>query len=163
MAQGVKSIAGDLTPPRDARFALVAGRFNEWIVERLIDGATDTLRRHGVADANILVIRVPGAFEIPLACQRIAASGKVKAVVAIGCVIRGATPHFEHVASAAARGCQQAALATGVPIAFGVLTTENIEQAMERAGAKLGNKGAEAALAALEMVGLGKALGDEGL
>lgn len=162
MAAGIRVLSGDLTPAKDARFGIVAARFNEWIVDRLVDGATDTLRRHGVSDANLIVARVPGAFEIPLACQRMAASGKVKAVIAIGCVIRGATPHFDHVATAAARGCLEASLATGVPIAFGVLTTENIEQAMERAGAKLGNKGAEAALAALEMVGLGKALAGEG-
>lgn len=163
MAQGLKKLAGTFTPAKDARFAIVAARFNELIVERLVEGAVDTLRRHGVNEGNIVVAHTPGAFEVPLACQRIAASGKVKGVIALGCVIRGATPHFDYVASAAARGCQDAALGTGVPVSFGVLTTETLEQAMDRAGGKTGNKGTDAALAVLEMVGLGKALDDEGL
>ena len=163
MAQGIRKLDGVFTPTKDARFAIVAARFNDLIVERLVAGAIDALKRHGIAESNVVVAHVPGAFEVPLACQRIAASSKVKGVIALGCVIRGATPHFDYVASASARGCQDAALSTGVPVSFGVLTTETLEQAMDRAGGKLGNKGADAAFAVLEMVGLGKALDDEGL
>jgi 6,7-dimethyl-8-ribityllumazine synthase len=162
MVQGIRTLTGEPAAAKDARFAIVAARFNEWIVERLIEGATDALRSHGVPEANVVVLRVPGAFEIPLACKRMAASGKVNGVIALGCIIRGATPHFDYVASAAAQGCEEAALATGVPVAFGVLTTDNVEQATERAGAKLGNKGAEAALAALEMVALARSVDREG-
>jgi 6,7-dimethyl-8-ribityllumazine synthase len=135
---------------------------NELIVDRLVEGAQDCLRRHGVSDAQMLLVRAPGAFELPLVCQRLAASGKFEAVIALGCVIRGATPHFEYVAAEAARGCAEVALSTGVPVAFGVLTTDTIDQALERAGTKAGNKGADAALTALEMVNLGKRLGEQG-
>jgi 6,7-dimethyl-8-ribityllumazine synthase len=162
MSDDTPRFEGSFSAPDGARFAIVAARFNELIVDRLVDGALDALRRHGVPDANIVVARVPGAFELPLCCQRIAASGKVDAVIALGCVIRGATPHFEYVCSEAARGCGQVALSTGVPVAFGVLTTENIDQALERAGTKAGNKGADAALTAIEMIGLGKRLGEQG-
>jgi 6,7-dimethyl-8-ribityllumazine synthase len=162
MAEGVKTLEGSLTAPQGARFAVVAARFNELIVERLIEGALDALRRHGVPDANVVLAKAPGAFELPLVCQRIAASGKVEAVIALGCVIRGATPHFEFVAGEAAKGCGSVAMATGVPVAFGVLTTDSIEQAVERAGTKAGNKGADAALAAIEMVSLGRALSEHG-
>jgi 6,7-dimethyl-8-ribityllumazine synthase len=162
MAEGMQRFEGGFNAPQGARFAVVAARFNETIVERLIDGALDTLRRHGVADANIVLVKVPGAFELSLACQRLAASGKVEAVIALGCVIRGATPHFDYVAGEAAKGCGSVAMSTGVPVVFGVLTTENIEQAVERSGTKAGNKGSDVALAALEMVNLGRKLGEHG-
>lgn len=136
------------------RIAVVASRFNETICKRLVDGALDALSRHGVADDDISLTWVPGAFEIPSAAQRIAASGEVDAVVAIGAVIRGETAHFDYVAGPAASGVSSAALATGVPIAFGVLTTDTTEQAADRAGGKLGNKGYEAAVTAIEMANL---------
>ena len=136
------------------RIAVVASRFNETICKRLVDGALDALSRHGVADDDISLTWVPGAFEIPSAAQRIAASGEVDAVVAIGAVIRGETAHFDYVAGPAASGVSSASLATGVPIAFGVLTTDTTEQAADRAGGKLGNKGYEAAVAAIEMANL---------
>jgi 6,7-dimethyl-8-ribityllumazine synthase len=158
----VQSIEGQLIASKDARFAIVSSRFNEFIVDRLVDGAVDALRRHGVAESRILSVRVPGAFEIPVTCQRLAASGKVNAIIALGCVIRGATAHFEYVSSAATSGCNQVAAATGVPVIFGVLTTDSIEQAIERAGTKAGNKGAESAVAALEMANLMRALIDQG-
>jgi 6,7-dimethyl-8-ribityllumazine synthase len=122
----------------------------------------DALRRHGVGESRITVVRVPGAFEIPVTCQRLAASGKVSAVIALGCVIRGATAHFEYVSSAATSGCSHVAASTGVPVIFGVLTTDSIEQAIERAGTKAGNKGAESAMAALEMANVVRALADQG-
>jgi 6,7-dimethyl-8-ribityllumazine synthase len=137
-----------------ARFALVASRFNSFVVESLIAGAVDTLRRHGVADAQITLVRSPGAFELPLVVQKVAASGNYDAIVALGAVIRGGTPHFEYVAGECTKGIAQVSLASGLPIAFGVLTVDTIEQAIERAGTKAGNKGAEAALSALEMVSL---------
>ena len=138
----------------EARFALVASRFNSFVVESLIAGAIDTLRRHGVADAQITLVRSPGAFELPLVVQKVAASGNFDAIVALGAVIRGGTPHFEYVAGECTKGIAQVSLASGLPIAFGVLTVDTIEQAIERAGTKAGNKGAEAALSALEMVSL---------
>ncbi|MFI5306248.1 MAG: 6,7-dimethyl-8-ribityllumazine synthase [Polyangiales bacterium] len=162
MAESVKTLEGSLTAPQGARFAVVAARFNELIVERLIEGALDALRRHGVPDTHVVLAKAPGAFELPLVCQRIAASGKVEAVIALGCVIRGATPHFDFVAGEAAKGCGSVAMTTGVPVAFGVLTTDSIEQAVERAGTKAGNKGADAALAAIEMVSLGRTLSEHG-
>jgi len=136
------------------RFALVVSRFNEAISERLLHGAIDALRRHGVADDGITVARVPGAFEIPLAAKKLAATHRYDAVIGLGVVIRGATPHFDHVANAVSGGIARAALDTGVPVIFGVLTTDTIEQAVERAGTKSGNKGFDAALAALEMADL---------
>jgi len=148
---------------QSARFAIVAARFNELIVERLVDGALGVLRRHGVPDDQVTVVHAPGAFELPLLCQRIAGGGKVQAVIALGCVIRGATPHFDYVAGECAKGCSHAAMATGVPVIFGVLTTDTIEQAVERAGTKHGNKGADAAAAAIEMVALSSALEEHGL
>ncbi len=151
-------IEGHLTDP-GGRFAIVAGRFNEFITSRLIAGCEDALRRHGVDTAERLdVIWVPGGFEIPLVCQRAASSGRYAAVVALGCVIRGSTPHFDHVASEVSKGVAQAATSSGVPVLFGVLTTDTIEQAVERAGTKMGNKGFEAGCAALEMVSLLQAL-----
>ncbi len=149
----VRTFEGDFQA-RDARFAIVAARFNGLVVESLLAGAVDTLRRHGVEEADIHVYKVPGAFELPLVVRRLAAGGRYDAVIALGAVIRGATPHFDHVAGECAKGLSRAMLDTGVPVAFGVLTTDTIEQALERAGTKAGNKGADAALTALEMVSL---------
>ncbi|BAU56329.2 6,7-dimethyl-8-ribityllumazine synthase [Halorhodospira halochloris] len=145
---------GHLIGLPDSRFALVAARFNDMIVERLIEGAADALRRHGVPEEQIEVIRVPGAFELPLAVQRVADTGRADAIVALGTVIRGGTDHHQHVAAECTKGIAQAMMVTGVPVAHGVLTVDTLEQAIERAGTKAGNKGAEAALSALEMVDL---------
>ena len=123
-------------------------------VEHLLEGAIDTLRRHGVKDSQLTIVRAPGAFEIPLVCQRIAKQGNVDAIIALGAVIRGGTPHFEYVAGECTKGIAQVSLEHGIPISFGVLTVDSIEQAVERSGTKAGNKGAEAALSALEMVSL---------
>ncbi len=139
-------------PP--GRFVLVAARFNTFIVEHLVEGALDGLARHGVSADAVDVVRVPGSFEIPLTAQRLASSGKYVAVICLGAVIRGDTDHYDHVAGEAAKGVAQAALATGVPVIFGVLTCDTLEQAINRAGAKAGNKGFEAALTAIEMVNL---------
>ena len=136
------------------RIALIDTSWNDFIVGRLSEGAIATLHRHGVADNDIDHVTVPGAYELPLAAKTAAESGRYAAVVALGCVIRGATPHFDYVAGEAAKGLSSVMLTTGVPVAFGVLTTDTIEQAIERAGTKLGNKGAEAAAVALEMAGL---------
>jgi 6,7-dimethyl-8-ribityllumazine synthase len=136
------------------RIAVVAGRFNETISRWLVEGALDCLRRHGVNDDDISLAWVPGAMELPATAKRLAASGEVDAVVCVGVVIRGGTPHFDYVAGGAAQGIVDAGLETGVPITFGVLTTDTSEQAAERAGGKLGNKGFDAALAAIEMVSL---------
>ena len=128
------------------RFGVVVGRFNSFISERLLDGALDALLRHGAADGAITVARVPGSFEIPLVAQKMAASGSYDAVICLGAVIRGGTPHFDYVASEVSKGIAQASLQSGIPIAFGVLTTDTIEQAVERAGTKAGNKGFDAAV-----------------
>jgi 6,7-dimethyl-8-ribityllumazine synthase len=136
------------------RFALVASRFNDFIVSHLIEGARDALVRHGAAEEEIDVIWAPGSFELPQVAGRVAAAGRYDAVVCLGCVIRGATPHFEYVAAEAAKGIAQVALQAEMPVTFGVLTTDTIEQAVERAGTKAGNKGADAALAAVELVNL---------
>ncbi|MDE2305046.1 MAG: 6,7-dimethyl-8-ribityllumazine synthase [Gammaproteobacteria bacterium] len=146
-------IEGDLSV-RDLRIACVAARFNDFVVQPLLGGALDALARHGVAAQNILVARVPGAFEIPVVASRLAASGRFDAVIALGAVIRGDTPHFDYVAGECAAGLAEVALRTGVPIAFGVLTTDTVEQAMDRCGGKDGNKGADAALTAIETVSL---------
>ncbi|HEX9592028.1 MAG TPA: 6,7-dimethyl-8-ribityllumazine synthase [bacterium] len=140
------------------RVAIVAARFNEFITSKLVAGAVDTLVRHGADDQAIDIAWVPGAFEIPLLAQRLAASGKYDAVICLGAVIRGATPHFDYVAGEVAKGVGQVGLAAGLPVIFGVLTTDTIEQAIERAGSKAGNKGCDAAMAAMEMVSLLKAL-----
>lgn len=140
------------------KVGIVASRFNEAIVERLVDGALDCLKRHEVPDEFVTVVWVPGAFELPQAASRLARSGEFDAIVCVGAVIRGDTPHFEYVAGAAAHGAQKVATESGIPVAFGVLTTDSIEQADERAGGKMGNKGFEAALAALEMANLFAAL-----
>lgn len=142
------------------RVAIVVSRFNDFVTERLLEGARATLRDAGVADADVEVLRVPGAFEIPIAAQRIAELGRVQAVICLGCLIRGGTPHFEYIASATAHGITAAAAATGVPMAFGVLTTNSVEEAIERAGSGPENKGREAAAAALEMATLLTRLGD---
>ena len=136
------------------RFAIVASRFNEFIVSKLISGAEDTFVRHGVDTDDITLVWVPGAFELPLAAMKLAQSGKYSAIVCLGAVIRGSTSHYELVCSEAAKGIAQVGLKTGVPVTFGVVTTENIEQAIERAGTKAGNKGADAALTALELANL---------
>ncbi len=149
----VKVIQGDFGV-RDARFALVAARWNDFVVERLVDGAVDALRRHGVAETDITLIRVPGSFELPLAVQKAAARREFDAVIALGAVIRGGTPHFEYVAAECVKGLGQTCLAAGKPVALGVLTVDTVEQAVERAGTKAGNKGVEAAMSALEMVSL---------
>ena len=154
----IKTIEGDYTA-REGRFAIVVSRFNGFIVEQLLEGALDTLRRHGIRESQITLVRVPGAYEMPLVVGRLARSGDHDAVIALGCVIRGGTPHFDYVAGECAKGIAQASLAADVPVAFGVLTTDTIEQAVERAGTKAGNKGADAALSALEMVSLLRRLG----
>jgi 6,7-dimethyl-8-ribityllumazine synthase len=138
------------------RVGIVVGRFNSFIGERLLEGALDALIRHGADEAQITVARVPGAFEIPLATQKLAQSGKYDAVICLGAVIRGSTPHFDYVASEVSKGIAHVSLATGVPVAFGVLTVDTIEQAIERAGTKAGNKGFDAAMTVIETVNLFK-------
>jgi len=152
------TIEGDLTPPA-GRFALVAARFNGLIADALVAGAVDGLRRHGVPDDRIDLVRVPGSFEIPLVAQKLGESGRYAAVVCLGAVIKGDTDHYDHVAGAATSGIAQASLTSGVPVVFGVLTCDTLEQAMNRAGGKAGNKGYEAAVTAIEMVNLLKRLG----
>lgn len=144
---------GSLAPPA-GRFALVAARFNQFVVERLVEGARDGLRRHGVPDEAVDLAWVPGSLEIPLVAQRLAASGKYVAVICLGVVLKGETDHYDYVAGGAAQGVAQAALTTGLPVIFGILTCDTLEQAINRAGAKAGNKGFEAALTAIEMVNL---------
>jgi 6,7-dimethyl-8-ribityllumazine synthase len=158
-----RTVEGQLVVPEGASFAIVASRFNHFIVDRLCEGAIDALTRHG-ADANrITIVRVPGAWEIPVATARLANSKKFSAIVAIGAVIRGSTPHFDYVASEVSKGVANVSIATGIPISFGVLTTDSIEQAVERAGTKAGNKGWDAAMSAIEMVSLSSALTAAGL
>ncbi len=149
----IRTIEGDFVGS-EGRFALVVGRWNAFVVEHLLAGAVDALRRHGVPDERMTIIRAPGAFEIPLVCQQAAASGDYDAIVALGAVIRGGTPHFDYVAGECTKGIAQVMMQHGIPVAFGVLTVDSIEQAVERAGTKAGNKGEEAALSALEMVSL---------
>jgi 6,7-dimethyl-8-ribityllumazine synthase len=148
-----KEIQGELQA-RDLRFALVAARFNDFVVERLVRGALDALKRHGVSEQQIVIVRVPGAFDIPVAAHKLALSRRYQALIALGAVIRGDTPHFDFVAGECAAGIARIALESGVPVAFGVLTTDTVEQAMDRAGGKAGNKGADAALVAMEMANL---------
>jgi 6,7-dimethyl-8-ribityllumazine synthase len=155
----MKTLEGFHIVSPGARFFLVAARFNDLVIGPLISGAQDTLRRHGVSEDDITLVRVPGAWEIPWACRHIAQSGKADAIVALGAVVRGATPHFEYVASEVAKGVAQVSFSTGVIATFGVLTTDTMDQAFERASGKAGNKGADAALAALEMVSLRGVLG----
>ena len=163
MSDTPKFIEGTLVAPGKARFGIVASRFNDFIVDRLVAGALDAFARHGVSNDRITLVRVPGSWELPLVCARLAKSGKLDAVIALGAVIRGGTPHFDYVASEAAKGVAMASASTGVPVVFGVLTTDSIEQAIERAGSKMGNKGFDAAAAAIELVSLGKALSYAGL
>ncbi|MCU7960054.1 MAG: 6,7-dimethyl-8-ribityllumazine synthase [gamma proteobacterium symbiont of Bathyaustriella thionipta] len=149
----IKTVEGNLTI-HNTRFCLLVARFNSFVVESLLQGAIDALKRHGAQDEDITIVRVPGAFEMPLALEKIAAAGNYDAIVALGAVIRGGTPHFEYVAGECVKGMAQVTLKHSLPIAFGVLTVDSIEQAIERAGTKAGNKGAEAAMSAVEMVNL---------
>ena len=143
------------------RIAIVVSRFNDFVTDRLLAGAQQVLHEAGIADADVDVLRVPGAFELPIAAQRAAETGRVAAVVCLGCLIRGATPHFDYISSACAHGITAAAAATGVPMAFGVLTTNSVEEALERAGPGGDNKGREAAQAALDMARLFEAYGNQ--
>jgi 6,7-dimethyl-8-ribityllumazine synthase len=149
----IKTLEGDLQC-RELRFAVLAARFNEFIVDQLVKGAVETLRRHGASDKQIEIIRVPGAFDMPVVARKLALSKRYDAIVALGAVIKGATAHFDYVAGECAGGLARVANDTGVPVAFGVLTTDTIEQAIERAGTKAGNKGADAAVTALELANL---------
>lgn len=144
---------GDFSPP-DGRFAVIVARFNSLVTDALLAGCRDALARHGVADERIDLVRVPGSFELPITARRLAELGRHAAIICLGCVIRGETDHYDHVAGQAAAGVMQAGLATGTPVVFGVLTTDTVEQALNRAGLKAGNKGADAALTAIEMVNL---------
>lgn len=148
-----KQIVGELAA-KGMRFALVASRFNEFITSKLVSGATDTIIRHGGEANDITEVWVPGSFEIPLTAKTLAISGKYDAVICLGCVIRGQTPHFDYIAAEVSKGVAQVGLETQLPVIFGVLTTDTIEQAVERAGTKAGNKGSDAATAAIEMVNL---------
>lgn len=149
----IKTIQGDFKTA-SGKYALLVSRWNSFVVEHLKEGAIDTLRRHGIEDDSIEVVYVPGAFEFPLAAQKLAETKKYDAIVALGAVIRGGTPHFDYVAGECTKGLAQVSLNTGLPVTFGVLTVDSIEQAIERSGTKAGNKGAEAASTALEMVSL---------
>ena len=149
----IKTIEGTLTGGK-GNYAIVVGRWNSFVVEHLLEGALDTLRRHGVSDKQITVVRAPGAFEIPLVCKKVAAKGDIDAIIALGAVIRGGTPHFEYVAGECTKGIAMVSMEYSVPVSFGVLTVDTIEQAIERSGSKAGNKGEEAAMSALEMVSL---------
>jgi 6,7-dimethyl-8-ribityllumazine synthase len=150
MSDRVRTIIGEASA-RGLRFGIVAGQFNALIVDRLVDGAVTTLLKHGADQGDIVVVKVPGAYEIPLAVKKMAASRRYDALIALGCVIRGATPHFDYVAGGAATGIAAASLEHELPVGFGVLTVDSVEQALERAGTKAGNKGVDAALAAIEM------------
>ncbi len=154
MADNMRTITGELTIRKGQRFAIVASRFNEFVCSRLIDGAVDALERHGCAASDITVVRVPGAWELPLTARKVAETDKYAAVICVGCVIRGETPHFDYVAAEAAKGIAQVGLSVAVPVVFGVLTADTLEQAINRAGAKSGNKGADAAMTAIEMANL---------
>jgi len=153
MMQQYKTYEGDMTI-REGRIAIVVARFNGFVVESLLSGALDTLKRHGLAEKNVQIVRVPGAFEMPLAAKRVAASKQYDAIIAIGAVIRGGTPHFEYVAGECTKGLSAVSMEYDIPVGFGVLTVDSIEQAIERSGTKAGNKGAEAALSAIEMINL---------
>ncbi len=156
--QNIKTHEGDFRNV-SGKFAMVVGRFNSFVVESLLQGAVDALVRQGIAESDIEIFRVPGAFEIPLAVKRVAQSKKFDAIVALGAVIRGGTPHFEYVAGECTKGLGALSLDYNMPVAFGVLTVDTIEQAIERSGTKAGNKGAEAAMSALEMLSLFKSAG----
>ncbi len=152
----MKTLEGQLTTTAEDRFCIIVSRFNDFIGSKLLSGAIDELKRHGVADSNIDIVKVPGAFEIPVIAQKCASTKKYDAVITLGAVIKGSTPHFDYVSAEVSKGVAQASLQTGVPVIFGVLTTDNIEQAIERAGTKAGNKGADAAKTAIEMANLVK-------
>jgi 6,7-dimethyl-8-ribityllumazine synthase len=154
----IKTFSGDFSA-KGIRVGIVAGRFNDFIVDNLIAGAVDTLLRHAAAEKDIEIARVPGAVEIPLAVQRMGKTGKYDAIIALGAVIRGGTPHFEYVAGECSKGLGQLTLQLDIPVAFGVLTVDTIEQAIERAGTKAGNKGAEAAMGMIEMVNVLRQIG----
>ncbi len=154
----IQIIEGQLHQGNEGRYAILVGRFNSFVVEALLDGALDTLKRHGVEDSQVTIIRAPGAWELPLVAQKAAKSGKYDAIIALGAVIRGGTPHFDYVAGECAKGLGVVSLETGLPVIFGVLTTDSIEQSIERSGTKAGNKGADAAITAIEMVNLLKAV-----
>jgi len=149
----IKTIEGSLTVQK-GNFCLVVARFNSFIVESLLDGALDALKRHGADDKQITIVRVPGAFEMPIVIDKLAKSDKYDGIIALGAVIRGGTPHFDYVAGECVKGIAQVTLQHGIPVSFGVLTVDSIEQAIERAGTKAGNKGAEAAQSTIEMVNL---------
>ncbi|MEJ6539877.1 MAG: 6,7-dimethyl-8-ribityllumazine synthase [Halioglobus sp.] len=153
----IKTIEGTFTSGK-GNYSIVVGRWNSFVVEPLLKGALDTLRRHGVSDKQITIVRAPGAFEIPLVCKKVAAKGNVDAIIALGAVIRGGTPHFEYVAGECTKGIAMVSMEYDIPVSFGVLTVDTIEQAIERSGSKAGNKGEEAAMSALEMVSLMSAL-----
>lgn len=153
IGEKMKVINGNLNAD-GKKFAIVVSRFNEFITNKLIGGAEDMLKRHGVSDGDITVVWVPGAFEIPAAAKKISEGGKFDAVICLGCVIRGATPHFDYVSAEVSKGVASVGIQSKVPVIFGVLTTDTIEQAVERAGTKSGNKGADAAMSAIEMVNL---------
>jgi len=153
-----QEIQGNLVVTKE-RFALVVTRFNDFITSRLLTGAVDTLQRHGCPDAQMTVVRVPGSYELPLAARKLADTGRYDAIICLGCVVRGQTPHFEYIASECAKGVAQVALESGTPVTFGVITADTLEQAVERAGAKAGNKGSDAAMAAIELASLYAQLG----
>jgi 6,7-dimethyl-8-ribityllumazine synthase len=154
----MKVVEGNLVAPKGVRFALLAARFNEFVVDQLVSGARETLLRHGVPEESLTLVKVPGCWDLPPVARRLAMSKRFDAIVALGAVIRGATPHFDYVAGEASSGLARVSLETLIPVAFGVLTTDTVEQAIERAGTKAGNKGADAALVALELLNLGQAL-----
>ncbi len=153
----MKIIEGELQA-KGLRFGVIVGRFNDFITGRLLDGALDALRRHGADEKDIEVVKVPGSFEIPLVARKLASKGSYNAVICLGAVIRGATPHFEYVSAEVSKGIASASMETGIPIAFGVITADTIEQAVERAGTKSGNKGWDAAITAIEMAQVMKKL-----
>ncbi len=160
---GVRLLEGTLRVSGDSRFAIVASRFNAFIVDRLVEGALDALLRHGASREQLTIVKVPGSWEIPLMAQRLAERRSCDAIIALAAVIRGGTPHFDYVAAEVSKGVASVSLATKLPISFGILTTDSIEQAIERAGTKAGNKGYDAAMAAIEMVELTGALDAAGL
>lgn len=154
----IRTIEGQLNQGVEDRYAILVGRFNSFVVEHLLDGAVDTLKRHGVNSHNITIVRAPGAWELPVVAKKLAASGKYDAIIALGAVIRGSTPHFDFVAGECSKGLGVVGLEYSLPVINGVLTTDSIEQAIERSGTKAGNKGSEAAVTAIEMVNLLKAI-----
>jgi 6,7-dimethyl-8-ribityllumazine synthase len=155
---GLKRVLEGQLSAKGLKVALVVSRFNDFLTRRLLEGAVDALRRHGAEDDNLITVWTPGSFELPLAAKKLAESGRYDAIVALGAIIRGATPHFDYVAGEVTKGLAQVSLASGLPVAFGVLTCDTLEQAVERAGTKSGNKGFDAALSAMEMADLFKAL-----